>query len=187
MHFPRAFIQNWMPHSSLEFEPNLPSSLFLLISAIPPAHIQTLITLQLTWTIFHYIKGWLLGICIWKEYIFLHIINSKWKYVGRPNLIENLSDIKLFDKKALSFSLKFATRICKGDTIKNHKQNKPEFTKGFIQVIYIYFSLLRIFSLSLSLIFFVHIIIESKLICVNKKKVNLFSSQSNQPLFHLNW
>lgn len=55
--------------------------------------------------------------------------NSKWKYIGRLDLIENLSDIKLSNTKweAFSFDLKFATGIWKGDIadtiIKNHKSD----------------------------------------------------------------
>ena len=67
-------------------------------------------------------------------------INSQWKSLGNPNLINNLSDITLSqnETEALSFGLKFATGISKKsevcDTIiKNYHSQDTDFEKGFIQ------------------------------------------------------
>lgn len=65
--------------------------------------------------------------------------NSRWKYIGRKDHIENLSDMKRSNSKleALSFRLKLATGTQNGDPIntiiKNHRQNGTEVIKGFIQ------------------------------------------------------
>lgn len=72
--------------------------------------------------------------------------NSRCKYVGSPDLTENLQDIKLsntelefltFALKFLTFGLKFPTVIRKrdliGTIIKIHRENDTDFTKYLSQ------------------------------------------------------
>lgn len=48
-----------------------------------------------------------------------YVHEQEWKYAGGPDLIDNLSYINLFniELEVLSLSLKFPTRICKGDLV----------------------------------------------------------------------
>ena len=67
------------------------------------------------------------------------ISNSGWKYIGRKDLVNNLSRKQLNDveEEALSFGLKFAIGLPKNnidDTIsKNYRYSDTDFDKGFVQ------------------------------------------------------
>ena len=67
--------------------------------------------------------------------------NSRWKKLGRADLVNNISSINLSptETEALSFGLKFATGIKNYDMGKiintNYKHHDSDFDKGFLQCI----------------------------------------------------